>query len=81
MVFYGLSQLSVSHEDSRFLKAKEILGISLDGIFEVYQDDYYFFEPQLIYKPEDHSLSIKVGMLDKETWDNREMCENSASQV
>ncbi len=55
-------------EDPALNEALVILGYSLKGIYSVYAKNNVFTEPEIIFKPDQQSLLVKIGILSKEKY-------------
>lgn len=51
-----------------FNEALIILGHSLNGIYEAYSNNNVFTEPQLLIKPVEKIIGVKIGILSKDRW-------------
>ena len=64
----GSLPISLSYEDDSLNRALMILGYGLKGIYAAYGWDYMFTEPQVIFRPDDPCLSLKIGIMKKDKW-------------
>ncbi len=55
-------------EDRSLNEALVILGHSLKGIYSVYAKKNVFTEPEVIFKPDQNSFLVKIGILSKEKY-------------
>jgi len=58
----------ISVEDESLNHAMVILGHGLKGIYSTYSRHNVFTEPELIIKPDNMTIGVKIGILSKEKW-------------
>jgi len=64
----GFDEFTMVVDDENLNCAVELMRFQLEKLYDLYNEKYIFFEPQLIIQPSPLVIKMKIGMLDKERY-------------
>lgn len=74
----GFEKFKFTSDDLCFQECVDVLSASLKCFIDLRKETHAFTEPQLYYKPNEKSMTIKIGIMENEHYD---MIENSLKDL